>query len=493
MKTKLITNFIILTTSTILVGLLDMATNAYITQKIGTTVLGSFSLIMNSFVFFITVSIAGIPLAITKLVSSYDENNDISNLQYSNKIAQILSFIISSTVALLVILFRKQLNILLFNGMVSEKIIIILAGSLPFICLNACFCGYFNALRKVNKPVIIDIFNHILKNSILIFLLKFKFSTFSSFALGIFISEFLSFILSYIAYKRDVTKLQTKISNVKLFTTLKTIFKIIIPISFTSYIRSGLSTLKHTLIPLRLQKFGYSYQYALSRYGMIHGIALPFILFPSLLINSFASLILPEYSRYFATKSYGKITNLTEKIFKNTIMISIYISFVIYLSSDVICMNLYKNSEVAFYVKILAPLITIMYLDFIVDSILKGLDLQVHVMKVNIIDLIISIGLIFFVVPIFGSFGYIIVIYASEFINGFMSINQLLKTTSINFKYKDWLIFPIISSIFSFLISKMLTTQFSINYFTMFLQIIIFSSFYLLILFLLKSGQKNKK
>ena len=280
--------------------------------------------------------------------------------------------------------------------------------------------------------------------------------TFLSFGISIFISELISFLYSYIMYKKDIklyTNINTK-SNTSSIT--KNILKIAAPISFTSFVRSGLSTLKHTLIPLRLQKFGFSYDYALSRYGLIHGIALPFVLMPSIFINCFSSLLLPEYSRFYAAKNKEKIQNITKKIFKLTLVASLYISFVIYIASDLICFLIYKNTEVSYYVKILTPLICVMYLDFIVDNILRGLDLQLDVMRINIIDVVTSILLIYFGVPYMGTFGYILVIYVSEYLNGLFSINLLLKKINLNFNYFDWLFIPCILLFISFFITKLI-------------------------------------
>lgn len=47
------------------------------------------------------------------------------------------------------------------------------------------------------------------------------------------------------------------------------IVKIAFPIALTSYIRSGLSSFKQFLIPLRLEMYGFTYSVAVSKYGMI--------------------------------------------------------------------------------------------------------------------------------------------------------------------------------------------------------------------------------
>ena len=453
---RFIKNFALLSISTGIINIIEVITNAYISQKIGTTILGSYSLIMNMFNFLVTISLFGVPLAITKIVSEKDELNDNKSIVKASRIGYKICAIISVFVCLITIIFKDEICSSFLRNLPDDRIVILLALSLPFMAISSCFCGYFNALRRVNEPIITEFLTHVVRSGIIVSLVYINSPTFLSFGISIFISELISFLYSYIMYKKDIklyTNINTK-SNTSSIT--KDILKIAAPISFTSFVRSGLSTLKHTLIPLRLQKFGFSYDYALSRYGLIHGIALPFVLMPSIFINCFSSLLLPEYSRFYAAKNKEKIQNITKKIFKLTLVASLYISFVIYIASDLICFLIYKNTEVSYYVKILTPLICVMYLDFIVDNILRGLDLQLDVMRINIIDVVTSILLIYFGVPYMGTFGYILVIYVSEYLNGLFSINLLLKKINLNFNYFDWLFIPCILLFISFFITKLI-------------------------------------
>ena len=68
-----------------------------------------------------------------------------------------------------------------------------------------------------------------------------------------------------------------------------------------------------------------------------------------------------------------------------------------------------------------------MYLDIVIDSILKGLDAQVSVMGINVFDCTVSIAFIYFLVPILGFSGYIISIFISEIIDFSLSGYKLLK------------------------------------------------------------------
>lgn len=74
-----------------------------------------------------------------------------------------------------------------------------------------------------------------------------------------------------------------------------------------------------------------------------------------------------------------------------------------------------------------------MYVDIVIDGILKGLDAQVSVMAINVFDCIISISFIYFFVPVLGFSGYIISIFISEVIDFTLSglkLLSILKTSS---------------------------------------------------------------
>lgn len=71
----------------------------------------------------------------------------------------------------------------------------------------------------------------------------------------------------------------------------KRIFQIAFPVSITSYIRSGLNTLKQFIIPMQLLAFGFPYSMALSEYGKISGMTIPLITFPNIFITSFSGFV----------------------------------------------------------------------------------------------------------------------------------------------------------------------------------------------------------
>lgn len=155
---------------------------------------------------------------------------------------------------------------------------------------------------------------------------------------------------------------------------------------------------------------------------------MPLILFPNTIVLAFSNLLIPEFSEFNVRAEYSRIKRITKKILKYTLIFSITTSILIYIFSPQLGTFLYKSTHVIIYIKLLAPLIPVMYIDNVIDAILKGLDKQVNVLQINILDLITSIILIFIIIPKFGINGYVFTIYFSEILNFTLSYKSLKQT-----------------------------------------------------------------
>lgn len=151
------------------------------------------------------------------------------------------------------------------------------------------------------------------------------------------------------------------------------------------------------------------------------------VLFPNIIVLAFSNLLIPEFAEFTARSQDSKIKNITQKILKYTIYFSVITSIILFIFAPQLSKIMYKNTDVIIYIKVLAPLVPIMYIDNVVDAILKGLDKQVTVLKINILDLITSIFLILTLIPIYGINGYIFIIYFSEILNFSFSFYALKK------------------------------------------------------------------
>ena len=486
LKTFLL-NGILLTLTSILIRAIGFGFNVYISNKIGSEALGVFQLIITVYMFFTTLSTSGINLAVIRIITEELALN--TNLDIKKPMIKCLKFsLITGIIAGTLLFFSSSFisNVILHNR-VNHKIFYIISISLPFISLATCFNGYFTALRKNGKNAINKILEQFVKISSTAFLLSFFMPSGLNYAclclvLGEAISEIASCIIALILYIIEKRKHSSRYTSSQNYT--KKILSICLPVAFTSYIRSGLVCLKQVLIPLRLEKFGLSCSKAMSCYGIVNGMVMPVLMFPEVVINSFSGLLIPEFTYFYTKKDYSKIQSVLSRIFRITLLFAICIIGIFLFYSDNISIFIYNNLEVSMYLKILCPLLLFMYLDSIVDSVLKGLDKQVGVMKVNILDLFVSILCIYFLLPIFGINGYIFVIFVSELLNSCISIFQLYRVSKFNIDFKRWIFRPFIYILLSYFFTELLIVNPCNEPFTFIIKILMFVGSYFLFLLL---------
>ena len=211
---------------------------------------------------------------------------------------------------------------------------------------------------------------------------------------------------------------------------------------------------------------------------------MPVIMFANVLISSFSGLLVPEFSRLLAGENYNRLKTVCDTIFKVTFIFSICVTGVFIIFANEISLMVYQSIEAGKWIKILAPLIFFMYIDNIIDNMLKGINEQVSVMICNIIDLLVTISIIFFVVPIMGMYGYILSIFVSELLNFTISSIQLKKKINYSVNFKKFVIRPILACLVSYLLIKVLPITFSNFTLNTIIQIALFILFYLIFMVL---------
>ena len=201
--------------------------------------------------------------------------------------------------------------------------------------------------------------------------------------------------------------------------------KIALPIAISSYVRSGLSTVQHLLVPSALMRGGLTRAEALSAVGVLHGMVLPVLLFPTAVIGSFAGLLVPEVAECHAREDLAGARRIAVRALSAGLVFSIGTAGLMALLSGDLSALLYSSPTAGYYLLLLAPVIPVMYLDSIVDALLKGLGHQVYSMGINIADAAISILLLLLFLPRYGISGYVAVIYITEIFNFVLSLFRL--------------------------------------------------------------------
>ena len=429
--------------------------NIYISNQIGSEAVGVFSLVMAVYLFFITVATSGLNIAVTVIVSEKFALNKNKQAIKAIRTCIFFSLLLGIAAGGLILLFSNFITSKCLHNMVSSRPLFYIAIGLPFIAMSSCISSYFTTIRKAYKNAISQVFEFTIKMFATIILLKINISNgveaiCISLILADVISEVCSFTLIFILYIIDIRL--KKLEDVRSFGQRFNILKIAFPVAVTSYIRSGLSTLKQLIIPTQLEKSGISCSRALSQYGMINGMVLPVIAFPTVFTDSYSMLLIPEFSTYVAQRNYKAINYIANKIFKITCAFTMCICSIFFIFSNDLGLAIYNNIEIGYYFKIFTPFIFFMYMDHIIDCILKGLNKQFGVMCCNILDLSITTCFIYFLLPVLGIKGYVLSIFFSEVLNFSISLFQLFKYSRIKPNLIDWIVVPLFCSLVGFFV-----------------------------------------
>ena len=457
---RFIRGVLLLSATAILMRSVSVYFNLYLREKLGTDGVGLFTLIGSVYGFAVTFATSSINLASTRLVSECLGVGSDKAVRESMKkcIIYSLSFGISASVILM--LFSYPIGAGLLGDVRTVASLRLLALTLPCIALTSAMNGYFTAVRRVGKNAAVQICEQAVRIGSTVFLLSFFVPADLEKAClcvvaGGCVSDLLAFLYSLFMYLRDMKKHIGNDGKCE-EDQGKKLISIAVPTALSSYLRSGLVTAEHLLIPWGLRKQGNSREQALKIYGIMQAMALPIVMFPYALLTPFCTLLVPEISGRRASGDTDGIERTTASAFGFVLIFGIGAAGIMSCFSYELGSVIYGDLEAAHYIKLIAPLIPVMYLDTVTDSILKGMDEQLYTMRINIADAFMSVLIVFLLVPRIGIYGYIFELFFCEIVNASFSVWKLVSIVRFRAEIVYRGLFPLISIILSTSLSKLI-------------------------------------
>ncbi len=452
-------NGILLTIVGLAIRTVSLAFNAYIIRSIGAEGVGLFTLIGTVYSFGVTFALSGVGLTVTRLVSSAIGEGKRGDVVRILRSAVIYSLIFSLSASLALILGAEYFSLRVLGDARCTVPLRILALSLVPLALSSVFTGYFVGVKRVVKNAVLQVTGQVFKIIITVVLIlnlgklgveagiiALALSTTLT-ELCVFTVALFEFIIDKKRYKGKAAVEENHFSNVA---------SMALPLAVSAYIRSSLLTLEHILIPKRLRDKGESQSEALSHYGTLHGMALPMLLYPMSPLTSFSQLLVPEFSEASARDEEGRMRRIASEAFNATLAYSIAAAVMLMLFSEDIGYAVYSSYDAGRYIALMAPVIPIMYLDHVTDSILKGIGEHVYSMWVNISDSLLSVFLVWILIPRMGIAGYAVVIVIMEGYNFLLSAARLRKRIKFKISPAFSVVLPMMSAAFSAAVTKRL-------------------------------------
>ena len=334
-KNMFFSGVIILTVANIINKVIGLLFKIPLTNLIGNQGMGYFNTAYNVYSWIYMVSTAGLPVAVSIIISDCRTKGKYKELNNAYKITKRLFLaigIIGTLLMSLIALYYYK------SGNKSYLSMLCIAPTLFFICISSAIRGFFQGYQNMVPTAISQVIESVGK---LVLGLCFVYIAFNAgfyvenyshvdaaFAIfGVTLGVFVSSVFLIIVKKKYSTKSldfvppndETSSSR----SLMLKLVKIAIPITISASVLSLSSLIDTTVIPARLQSLGFSKDAAISIYGNYTGHAVPMFNLPPILIYPISYSIIPLISSAVAQKDKKRINIVCNSAFKVASLISI--------------------------------------------------------------------------------------------------------------------------------------------------------------------------
>lgn len=290
--------------------------------------------------------------------------------------------------------------------------------SLPFASFHACANGYCYGAQRSRVPAFSQVAEQVVRMS-LVFLIAGKWAaegteiTVRLAVYGHLIGEIgaASFNLLCLGLFPPQGRNMERAEESSCLMPLMTLA---LPLMGNRLILNLLAGAEAVWIPNRLQMSGLSDAEAFSVYGILTGMALPFILFPSAITNSIAVLLLPSVAKDQAEGRTESISGSVSMALRYSLYMGILCIGIFVLFGCPLGISVFKEEQAGHCMQILAWLCPFLYLAATMGSILNGLGCTRTTFLQSVAAMLLRLVFVVAGIPLFGIYGYLCGMLISE-------------------------------------------------------------------------------
>ena len=359
-----------------------------------------------------------------------------------------LALLFSGAAAYCLFRFAGPVSSLLLGEARCAPLLRLQAVSLPFACAHSCISAYYYARKRTGIPSFSQLLEQCVRvgASVLFYSVCLEQGAAPSAAIaagGALAGELAACLFSMIALNLEFGKYHYSLHTLSHPAALaKNILLLSVPLTMNHVLVTILHSTESILIPGRLVVSGMDTSAALSLYGILTGMALPLIMFPSAITNSIAVMLLPSVAEDQATGHWNRISRTVESTVHYCLMLGIFFTGIFVCFGNSIGNLIFHSSDVGPFLQTLAFLCPFLYLNTTLTSILNGLGKTVLSFFENMICLGLRIIFVFCLVPIYGIQGYLWGLLAGELTASCLNLFFLYRITPFSFHAAAWIIKP---------------------------------------------------
>ena len=404
LKNSLVSGTLILTLSGLLSRVIGFFYRIFLSQRFGEEAMGIYQLTGPILGLTYALCISGIQSAIAKQIA---EKTSKKVLYIGTTFSLTLSLICS----FFLITYADYISNKIFYEPRLAPLITVLAYDLPLSCIHSCITGYFYGKKNAKYPAILQLLEQLAR--VLSVIIIFSINDAKKIAtplyvtvVGLLMGEIVSSFFSILFYKTE----KKNTSNVKKTSTYCIVLEICrysIPLTTTRIIVGLLQSVENIYIPQNLLLAGYNSADALSLFGVLTGMALPLILFPTAITNSLSSMLLPVVSEKNSSKSHLELSSMIKKSISFCMVLGFVCFAGFFIMGKFFGNFLFHSSLAGTFIMSLSFICPFMYTNTSLGAIINGLGKTGFTFFINTFSTLIRLFFVFYMIPRFGILGYL--------------------------------------------------------------------------------------
>lgn len=439
LQNKIVKGTLILTIAGFITRILGFFYRVFLADRLGASLLGTYQLIFPVYGIAFTIYGAGIQTAISQIIASSCSVSGMipkdGQKHICPKAKRILwygmgiSLCLSCSLLCIVQSFAEPIATYLLLESSCTPYLRILSLLFPFCGITACLHGYYYGIQDAKIPAMTQVVEQLCRlGFVFVILLLYPMSPKQGCLVavwGLVVGEVSSnayVVYQFLRYQKTGQKPSAlsiqSLKNNKLFSHL---ISVSVTLTTTKLIVALLNSTEAVFIPAALRMYGYSGMDALALYGVLSGMVMPFLLFPSSITNSIAVMLLPAVADSKAAGQEKQVKRYVTTSSLYCLLMGFAFTIFFLLFGNLIGNLCFHNETAGTFLRILSWLCPFLYLSTTLGSIINGLGKNRQTFFITVISQSIKLGSLVFCVPHFGIMAYLIGILVSQIVMTFLS------------------------------------------------------------------------
>ena len=416
-KQALLKGTFILTATGVATRLMGFFYRIFLSRTFHAEGVGLYQLIFPVYSLCFSFTAAGIQVALSRIVANRSALHKNKEAVQALKAALLLTSLLSLLTTILLQRFASDIAGSLLKESRCDVLLIAMSYSFPFAAIHSCICGYYLGLKQTKVPAISQLCEQFIRIASVWFFYRIGLHYSSEVHIIIAVFGLVCGEIAATVYAACTLKnaLFTPSGRCREYlSSARELLQLSVPLTANRVLLNILQSVEAVSIPLFLQKYGMTLSESLSTYGVLTGMALPCILFPSALTNSVSAMLLPTVAEIQTSDSREKMKQLVRKVTFACFMLGFACMTAFFIFGNFIGNTIFHSAEAGKFILTLAFICPFLYTNTTLISILNGLGKTTTSFIINTAGLLLRIGSIIFLTPVFGILGYLWGLLASQ-------------------------------------------------------------------------------